>query len=342
MARKKEKEEAGGVSWRVLDGSGGKKAHHQREFARDVLLGLYRSPKSIPSRHFYDEEGNRLFQRIMGLPEYYLTDCELEILQTHRERITGHIDGGEFNLVELGAGDGRKTRVLLEHLHGQGLGFRYVPIDICSPSLVQLVASCESSFPGMGIEGLVSEYFDGLAWLSGLNDRRNVVLFLGSNIGNFNASEARVFLRSLWNSLNHGDLVLIGFDLKKDIDVLARAYNDSQGVTAQFNLNLLRRINGELGGNFRIEGFEHYSAYDFFSGAMESYLVSRTSQRVFIEALRKDFSFEAWEPIHTEVSHKYLPSDISSLAEETGFEVVDEVSDSRNWFVDSLWRVAKL
>jgi uncharacterized SAM-dependent methyltransferase len=121
-----------------------------------------------------------------------------------------------------------------------------------------------------------------------------------------------------------------------------RAYNDSQGVTAQFNLNLLRRINGELGGNFRIEDFEHYSAYDFFSGAMESYLVSRTRQRVFIEELRKGFSFEAWEPIHTEVSHKYLPSDISFLAEETGFEIADEVSDSRGWFVDSLWRVAKL
>jgi uncharacterized SAM-dependent methyltransferase len=167
------------------------------------------------------------------------------------------------------------------------------------------------------------------------------VLFLGSNIGNFNASEARVFLRSLWSSLNDGDLVLTGFDLKKDIELLMRAYNDPQGVTAQFNLNLLRRINRELGGDFQVESFEHYSTYDVLSGAMESYLVSRARQSVFIESLRMRFAFEAWEPIHTEVSHKYLAGEISSMADETGFEVVDELSDSRGWFLDSLWRVRK-
>jgi uncharacterized SAM-dependent methyltransferase len=168
-----------------------------------------------------------------------------------------------------------------------------------------------------------------------------VVLFLGSNIGNFNATESRVFLRSLWSSLNDGDFLLIGFDLKKEIDLLIRAYNDNQGVTADFNLNLLRRINRELGGDFQLEKFEHYSTYDVFSGAMESYLVSRRTQEVFIRALGKSFSFEAWEPIHTEVSHKYLPEGISTLAEETGFEIVDEMSDTRGWFIDALWKVKK-
>lgn len=328
--------------WRVLDDREVKPSKGHQEFARDVLLGFYRRPKSIPSRYFYDDAGNRLFQQIMDLPEYYLTSCELEILESQKARIADRVGAGDFNLVELGAGDGRKTKVLLRHFVDRGADFRYVPIDICEPALIQLLEHCESCLPQMRTEGLVSEYFDGLAWLSRLNDRRNVVLFLGSNIGNFNPSESRVFLRSLWSSLNDGDLVLIGFDLKKDIGRMMRAYNDSQGVTAGFNLNLLRRINGELGGDFRVENFEHYSTYDVFSGAMESYLVSRTRQDVFIEALRKRFSFEAWEPIHTEVSHKFLRKDIASLAGETGFDVVDTLEDSQGWFVDSLWMVQKI
>jgi dimethylhistidine N-methyltransferase len=325
-------------NWRVLEAG---ETGRNRQFADDVLQGLFRVPKSIPSRYFYDEEGNRLFQKIMELPEYYLTDCELEILESHGERIAAHIGEGAFNLVELGAGDGSKTRVLLEHLSARDMDFRFVPIDICEPALVQLVESFGKEFPGIPLEGLVSEYFGGLAWLSGLRGRRNVVLFLGSNIGNFDASGARVFLRSLWNSLNDEDLVLIGFDLKKDIEVLTRAYNDPRGVTAEFNLNLLHRINRELGGSFRVEGFEHYSTYDVLAGAMKSYVVSREKQLVSIDALKTQFSFRAWEAVHTEVSHKYSPGGISSMAGETGFEIVDEMYDLRRYFADSLWRVRK-
>ncbi len=335
--------EAAGATcrWRVLEAHADPGERSRQAFARDVLLGLYRVPKAIPSRHFYDEEGSRLFQKIMALPEYYLTDCELEILEKHRERIAGRVGGGPFSLVELGAGDGMKTQVLLRHFLARGLDFSYVPIDICEPAVAELAGRCERSLPGLAVEGLVSEYFDGLAWLAGLNDRRNVVLFLGSSIGNFNASESRVFLRSLWTSLNEGDLLLIGFDLKKDIDVILRAYNDPLGVTAAFNLNLLERINRELGADFRPGRFEHYASYNVLSGAMESYLVSRQRQTVAIESLRKSFAFEAWEPIHTEVSQKYLPADLAALAAETGFEPVDELLDSRGWFVDALWRVRK-
>jgi L-histidine N-alpha-methyltransferase len=328
-------------TWRILEPGVSGEEEGRRRFASDVLQGLFRVPKAIPSRYFYDEDGNRLFQKIMELPEYYLTDCELEILETQKERIAGHIGDRAFNLIELGAGDGTKTRVLLRHFCEQGMDFRFVPIDICQPALLQLVERCGGELPGMTTEGLVSEYFDGLTWLSGLKDRRNVVLFLGSNIGNFSAPEARVFLRSLWNSLNDDDLVLVGFDLKKDIEVLVRAYNDPGGVTADFNLNLLRRINRELGGDFTLDRFEHYSTYNVLSGAVESYLVSRERQRVGIEALKTHFSFQAWEPIHTEVSKKYLPQDISSMAGETGFEVVDEMCDLRRYFSDSLWRVRK-
>ena len=145
----------------------------------------------------------------------------------------------------------------------------------------------------------------------------------------------------MWNTLNDGDYVAIGFDLKKDIDVMLNAYNDEQGVTADFNINLLRRINRELGGNFDLDKFRHYSTYDVFSGAMESYLVSQEKQQVFVKNIGCAFDFEAWEPIHTEYSYKYLESDIEELAENTGFTIAKQLYDSKHYFVDSVWRVKK-
>jgi L-histidine N-alpha-methyltransferase len=316
-------------------------AKSHQEFALDVLLGLSRSPKALPSKYFYDAEGNRLFQKIMELPEYYLTECEFEIFQNHKDRIGELIGSGRFNLVELGAGDGQKTRVLIDHFLERGLDFRYIPIDICEEALKELLQELQEYSPPLHIEGLVSEYFVGLKWLSNQIHDKNVVLFLGSNIGNFSHSEARVFLYSLWNALNDEDYVLIGFDLKKDIHRLTVAYNDSQGITAAFNLNLLRRINRELGGNFDLDQFRYYSAYNVYSGAVESFLISLREQTVYVETLNQSFSFEAWEPVHTEYSHKYLVSDIVELAEETGYEIIEQSYDSKRYFVDSLWQVRK-
>jgi L-histidine N-alpha-methyltransferase len=313
----------------------------QQEFALDVLLGLSQSPKELSSKYFYDAEGDKLFQQIMELPEYYLTQCEFEILHTHKERIAEAIDCSCFNLVELGAGDGQKTRVLLAHFLSAGLDFRYIPIDISESVVQELVWELKQHAPSLEVEGLVTDYFDGLKWLSNLNHRTNVVLFLGSNIGNFSSSEARFFLHSLWKALNDGDYVYIGFDLKKNVDLMTKAYNDSTGVTAQFNLNLLRRINRELGANFDPDQFAFYSTYNEFSGAIESYLVSRRRQTVHIETFSQSFSFEPWEPLHTEYSHKYLESDIAQMATEAGFEVVEQFYDSRRYFLDSLWRVRK-
>ena len=330
------------ATWRVLEQKEIQAEKSRREFANDVLLGLFSTPKSVPSRYFYDDEGNRLFQKIMDIPDYYLTSCEMEILRESKALFASHFGDEFFNLVELGAGDGTKTNVLLEHFREKHYDFRYVPIDICREAVVELVRHCGHILPEVPTEGLVSEYFDGLHWLSGVDRGRNVVLFLGSNIGNFTVSQSRVFLHSLRNALNDGDYLLVGFDLKKDIGLLMKAYSDSLGVTAEFNLNLLRRINRELGGNFRIEAFEHYASYNVFSGTMESYLVSRKHQEVSVEAVRQKFSFQPWEPIHTEVSQKYLPADITSLAEETGFEIVAEATDSRRYFTSSLWRVRKV
>jgi len=252
------------------------------------------------------------------------------------------VRGEKFNLVELGAGDGRKTSLLINHFLRNGFRFQYVPIDISESAMKTLTDFLNKSFPELETTGIVAEYFNGLKWLNNITGSRNLVLFLGSNLGNFNKPQSRVFLRNLWNTLNDGDYLLTGFDLKKDIDLMLKAYNDSQGITREFNLNLLRRINTELKGDFDIEKFRHYSGYDVFTGAMESYLVSLENQTVFIKDIGQSFAFQEWEPIHTEYSYKYLESDIRELAEATGFVIEKQLYDSRMWFVDSVWKVQKV
>lgn len=310
-------------------------------FAVDVLVGLTSPRKSLPSKYFYDDTGSELFQKITTQPEYYLTTCEMEILNRYCDAIAQYVDDEPFNLVELGAGFSEKTTTLLRHLIDRSLDFRFVPIDISTSAMDGLVRAVDDEFPGCVVEGLVADYFNGLKWLNNRSTRRNLVLFLGSSIGNFNHSESCDFLRNLWNSLNHDDVILIGFDLKKDIDMLLRAYNDAKGVTREFNLNLLHRINRELGGNFDVSRFRHFGTYDVFSGAMESYLVSMEKQSVFIEQIGRSFTFEAWEPIHTEYSYKYLISDIETLAVETGYEICEHLFDTKRYLVDSIWRSYK-
>lgn len=313
-----------------------------RDFAYDVLVGLSERPKRLPSKYFYDDEGSRLFQRIMAMPEYYPTDCEAEILREHAEELVAPMLGAPFNLVDLGAGDGKKTMILLEHLTKLGADFTFVPIDISEGAMRGLVSTVRERIPGLSVEGLVGEYTEGVHYLGREHqDRHNLVLFLGSNIGNFSLLQARGFLRRLWSVLRDGDYALIGFDLKKDIEVLLAAYADPAGVTAAFNLNLLTRMNRELGADFDVSAFRHYGTYNVFSGAMESYLVSLEPQVVRIDALDQSFAFDAWEPVHTEYSYKYLRTDVDDLAQSTGFEVVARFEDSRRYFVDALWRVIK-
>lgn len=314
-----------------------------RDFAYDVLVGLSERPKRLPSKYFYDDAGSRYFQRIMALPEYYLTDCEAEILTKHAaEMLASLASGGPLNLVDLGAGDGKKTLIVLEHLRRLGADFTFVPIDISEGAMRQLVATVRERMPEVPIEGLVCEYADGVHYLGREHgDRRNLVLFLGSNIGNFSMMQARAFLRRLWSVLRDGDHAMIGFDLKKDIEILLAAYNDSEGVTAAFNMNLLRRMNRELGASFDLDAFRHYGTYNVFSGAMESYLVSLAPQVVRLEALEQSVAFDAWEPLHTEYSYKYLRTDVDLLARDTGFTVESRFEDERAWFVDALWRVVK-
>ena len=314
----------------------------RKDFELDVLVGLSEKPKRLDSRYFYDDEGSRLFQAIMNCKDYYPTNSEREILENHGRSIMATCGKGPINVIDLGAGDGAKTKVLLRALIEMGIDCRYVPIDISEAAIRGLLESMAAELPEIEVQGLVCEYTDGLNWLSAQPDQRtNLLLFLGSNIGNFNKPRARAFLRRQWTSLNNGDFALIGFDLKKDIEVLLRAYNDSDGFTAQFNLNLLTRINADLGGNFRPESFRHYGTYDVFSGAMVSYLVSLEEQTVAIESLGRSFHFEAWEPVHTEYSYKYLDRDIDDLAKDTGYTIEGKYRDSTHGFVDTLWKVQK-
>jgi dimethylhistidine N-methyltransferase len=310
-------------------------------FALDVLVGLSDTRKAIPSKYLYDSGGSDLFMRIMESPEYYVTNCERDALQTHSPEISKMLGAEPFNLVEMGAGSGEKTLILLKQFLADKHEFQYVPIDISEGAMRGLVDDLDKTIPEAKTHGLVSDYSNGLKWLNNRYSRRNVVLFLGSSIGNYTHAEERFFFRNVWNSLNDNDLLLIGFDLKKDIELLLSAYNDTKGVTAQFNLNLLTRINRELGGKFDLTKFRHYGTYNVFNGAMESYLVSLEKQEVFIEMIGRSFSFREWEPIHTEYSYKFLPADIEKLAAETGFVVERMLYDSQGYFVDSIWRVNK-
>ena len=330
------------ASYKILSpGDIDQESNDRLVFELDVLNGLSEHPKRLPSKYFYDDEGSRLFQDIMALPEYYLTDCEFQIFESHKQELSRLFQEDPFTLVELGAGDGLKTNILIEQFLKDDCDFKYSPLDISEGAMVTLTDSLRKKFPKLNVNGVVAEYFDGLKWISNISKRRNVILFLGSNIGNFGQSQARVFLRSLWNSLNDGDYLMIGFDLKKDIEVMLRAYNDSKGVTAEFNLNLLNRINRELGGDFDADKFRFYANYDVFSGAIQSYLVSLEAQEVHVGEIGESFKFRPWEPIHTEYSYKFLESEIENLASATGYRIVRQLYDRRRYFVDSIWQVEK-
>lgn len=308
------------------------------QFMRDVDAGLSADEKSIPPKYFYDATGDLLFRKIMALPEYYLTRTEHGILSNYRHEIlNGFASEGHFDLVELGAGDGLKTKVLLRHFIGQKANFSYLPVDISANALNLLAHSIASEFPQLSISPIAADYFDALNRLQD-GESKKAVLFLGASIGNFTFEQALEFLQQLHASLSPGDVVLIGFDLKKNPAEILAAYNDSQGVTRDFNLNLLHRINRELGGNFEADNFRHYPLYDPQSGEAKSFLVSQTDHSVTIGALGKTFHLKDGETIHTEISRKYSLPEIDLLADLAGFSVIRNFTDPKNRFVNTLWK----
>lgn len=313
----------------------------QTQFALDVLEGLSDYPKHLSSRYFYDAAGSELFRKIMRMDAYYLTDCEYEIFNQQKEDLlTAFMEpGGPFSLVEFGAGDGLKTQILLKHFLERGSDFSYSPIDISGDALDKLEIELSAKFPDLEVDSLPYEYFEALRRLNLKAGNRKVVFFLGSNIGNFTEKQAIHFLRNLANELNPEDRVLIGFDQKKDPNTILTAYNDPEGITRAFNMNLLTRMNRELGADFDPSKFKHTPTYDPLTGETKSYLISTEKQRVHIKALGKTFKFKAWEPIWLELSQKYDARMIKRLAKKSGFEVIKNFKDSKKYYVNSLWKL---
>ena len=309
------------------------------KFHSDVLEGLQKKQKKLSSKYFYDKTGDRLFQEIMAMPEYYLTKCELDIFKNKKEDLTAFIatENEPFDLIELGAGDAMKSTYLLKYLVESNKDFTYMPIDISGNILSVLKEKLSTEIPKLEVVSLEGDYFEMLDKAASMSFRKKVVLFLGSNIGNMNSDEAENFCLQLNKNLHSGDIVLIGFDLKKNPHTILNAYNDEAGITAAFNLNLLHRINRELNADFEVENFQHYQTYDPVSGACRSYLVSLKNQDVTIE--NEVISFKENELIDMEVSQKFSEKEINELAEKSGFKILGEIKDSKKWYVDSVWKV---
>jgi dimethylhistidine N-methyltransferase len=310
------------------------------QFAEDVLRGLTSVPKQLSSRYFYDDEGSRLFIEIMGLPEYYLTRAELKIFTEQTDAIYEAFtaNANAIDLIELGAGDGTKTAVLIDHLLRKDLDFTYCPIDISQEANDALQGRFRDKFPGLRVIPHTGDYFKVLGSLKNGNDRRKVLMFLGSNIGNFSKEKALDFFQHIRAVMNANDRLFIGFDMQKDPRVIVRAYDDPLGVTAAFNLNLLRRINRELDADFDLTKFSHYAQYRPVECAARSFLISREKQTVTIKALDRSFDLEQWEAIFMEISQKYTHAMIEELASESGFEIEKEFYDKENFYIDSFWK----
>jgi dimethylhistidine N-methyltransferase len=309
-------------------------------FHRDVYQGLTDHPKHLSSKYFYDERGDKLFQDIMEMPSYYLTRAEFDIFEKHKEEICNHFigQGGPFNIIELGAGDGKKTKILLGQLWKQQAAFKYQAVDISANALAQLRQSVNRELPGVEVETMQGTYFETLTQLNKIQHQRKILLFLGSNIGNLLHPQAIEFLGGLQGLMGAEDLLFIGFDQKKHPQKILNAYNDPQGITEAFNKNVLVRINKELGGNFNPDNFLHWEVYDPESGTARSYLVAREKQIVSIDSLDLTVSFEAWETIHTEISQKYDDATVKWLSGKAGLVPIHQYSDPEGMYKNFLFK----
>ena len=312
------------------------KIEFQNTFEKEVYEGLTAFPKRLSSKWFYDKKGDKLFQKIMELPEYYLTSCEYNIIEKHQQEIAKLFDEPQgFDLVELGAGDGKKTKILLEKFYEENLEFTYRPIDISASVLEELEESIQEKWPELDIQTEQGMYFDVLKKLGNRDTaRKMVIMVLGSNIGNLTHPQAIDFLVNIRKSMQPEDLLFMGLDQKKDPQQILNAYNDTQEITAEFNKNILRRINTELDSNFNTEAFKHWPVYDPETGTAKSFLVSTTQQKVTLKKLNIEVNFAPWESIHTEISQKYDDDVVQWLAQEAGLEITAQFSDTQKQFTD--------
>jgi L-histidine N-alpha-methyltransferase len=295
-------------------------------FARDVVAGLTAPRKTLRPKYFYDEEGSRLFEEITQLREYYPTRTEIGILKEKGREIAQLIPGGGA-LVEFGAGSSVKIRVVLEALDKLAV---YVPVDISGEFLAEQAEALQEDFRRLAVRPVAADFTKPFDLPPEAQSRPRIGFFPGSTIGNFDPPEAESFLRHAGRILGPGAKMIVGVDLVKDRSVLRAAYNDAEGVTAAFNLNLLRRINRELGGNFDLECFEHRAVFDEDKSRIEMHLVSREPQRASV--CGKKIEFAAGETIHTECSYKYTVGTFGELAARAGWSREQSWTDARNYF----------
>lgn len=310
-------------------------AAEEHDFRRDLLAGLSTYPRSIPCRYFYDLEGSRLFDRICDLPEYYLTRAEEEILDANIGEI---IDSApdDFVLAELGSGASRKTRQIIEGAMKRRERLEYAPVDVSAEFLHATCRQLQEEYPGLVCRPVAGEYAHGLKHLPRRGMQPVLLLFLGSSLGNFAPDEQTGFMQEVRRTLEPRDALLMGLDLQKDPKLIEAAYNDRMGLTARFNLNLLRRVNRELGGTFDLSDWEHLAIYNDRQSRIEMYLVATRPHHVRVAG--ECFGFDAGERILTEYSHKFSMEQIERLAASAGFRISRGWRDSRNRFGLYLFR----
>jgi len=297
--------------------------------AQDVLKGLMADQKYIPSKYFYDTRGSKLFEVICNLPEYYPTRTELRLLSTHAKDIVRELRQGD--LVELGAGANWKIRILLDALvPSRRTDVRYVPVDVCGPALLESAAQLRTVYPEVRVNGIVGDFTRDLHRLQ--SDRRKVVLFFGSTIGNLDEGEALSFLQAVAAMLNPGDRFLLGLDMVKPIEILEAAYNDSRNVTAEFNKNILLVINRELRATFNPANFDHAAFFNEKGERIEMHLRARRDICVDVRALRTSVALKKGETIRTEICRKFRRDGAEKMIRDAGMAVSRWYTDPKGWF----------
>jgi dimethylhistidine N-methyltransferase len=311
-----------------------KKSLQQNSFAEDVKKGLTSTPKALLPKYFYDEKGSLLFEEICKTEDYYPTRTEESILKTYSNEIAEKCNKEVIS--ELGSGSSYKTGYLLEAFLKQKPGLKYIPLDV-STILIESSEKLIEKYDGLYITGIIAEYLKGFKIVKEAEPRDKLVIFLGSSIGNFTFEYSIKFLKAITKEMNPGDMFLIGFDLKKDEEVLRKAYNDSEGVTALFNLNLLERINRELDADFDVSKFEHMAEFNREKSRMEMYLISKEEQNINIKGINETVHFDNGERIHTENSYKYNDDMIEELAAASGLRWIKTWNDDKRYFALSLF-----
>lgn len=296
----------------------------------EVIKGLTQCPKTLPPQYFYDAEGSLLFEKICELTEYYPTRTEAKILQDYALEIAKHT--GVCELIELGSGSSTKTRLLLDAYQSLGYSLRYTPIDISASILEDSAKQLLNDYSGLKIQGLVGTYEAALQNLPLSGFHPKMILFLGSTLGNLSPNECDRFFAHITAALSSGDYFLLGIDLQKPIEILEAAYNDSQGITATFNLNMLQHLNQRFEGNFQLNLFKHWAFYNTHDHQIEMHLISQKSHRVHLKALDLIVDFQAGETIQTEISRKFNLTQMEEYLESKGLKPLQSWTDEQQWF----------